>query len=97
MGGLSKVHNERGDETALSNNGKVSGLVTRNTESPVQGQTNSGLFNTKSVIQTLEGLMKQVTAEDCTPDTVNAACNCADKITQLLRVHIEYEKISRRF
>lgn len=57
----------------------------------------SEIFNTKSVVTTLEGLMKDVTKEKCTPETVNAACNCADKITALLRLHLDVERLKRKF
>jgi hypothetical protein len=35
----------------------------------------------------------EVTKEDCTPATVNAAANCAARITDLLRVHLEAERL----
>lgn len=58
----------------------------------------TGLFNARGVVQTLERLMNEVTKDDCTPATVNAAANCAARITDLLRVHLEAERlqISRR-
>lgn len=52
-----------------------------------------GLFNARGVVQTLERLMNEVTKEDCTPATVNAAANCAARITDLLRVHLEAERL----
>lgn len=52
------------------------------------------IFNAKGVIQTLESLMVKVTHEDCTASTVNAACNCAARITDLLRVHLEVERLA---
>ena len=39
----------------------------------------TGLFNARGVVQTLERLMNEVTKDDCTPATVNAAANCAAK------------------
>ena len=53
-------------------------------------------LNTKSIVKTLENLMNKVTEEKCTPDTVNAACNCATKITDILRLHLEVHKLSLR-
>lgn len=50
------------------------------------------LFNTKSVVQKLEGYMDKVTEKDCTPATVQAAVNCADKIIDILRLHLEVER-----
>lgn len=51
-------------------------------------------FKTVEIVDTLADLMKKVTSKDCTPDTVNAACNCASSITELLKVHIEAKKIA---
>lgn len=56
-------------------------------------RSEESIFNAKSVIQTLERLMTNVTNEDCTASTVNAACNCAARITDLLRVHLEVERL----
>lgn len=50
-------------------------------------------FDTRTVVKTLEGLMTKVTEKDCTSETVNAACNCAGRITDLLRLHIEVERM----
>ena len=54
------------------------------------------VFDTREVVQTLNGLMKKVTEKECTADTVNAACNCASQITQLLRVHLDVERLKRK-
>lgn len=54
------------------------------------------VFDTRNVVKTLEGLMNRVTDKDCTPDTVNAACNCADKITEILRLHLDVERLKTR-
>ena len=56
-------------------------------------QRNSEIFNTRTVVKTLERLMNQVTQKDCTPSTVNAACNCADKITDILKLHLDVERL----
>lgn len=56
-----------------------------------------GQFDTKNVVQKLEDLMDGVTADDITPETVNAACNCADKITDILRLHLDYDRLRSRF
>ena len=60
-----------------------------------KSDSNTEIFNAKTVVQTLEGLMVKVTEEDCTASTVNAACNCAARITDLLRVHLEVERLQR--
>jgi hypothetical protein len=62
-----------------------------------QEQKVSEVFDTKEVVTTLNGLMKKVTEKDCTAETVNAACNCASQITQLLRVHLDVERLKTRF
>jgi len=54
------------------------------------------IFNAKGVIMTLEDLMKRVTAADVSASTVNAACNCAARITDILRVHLEVERLRRK-
>ncbi len=55
-----------------------------------------GVFDTREVVTTLNRLMNKVTEEECTADTVNAACNCASQITQLLRVHLDVERLKQR-
>lgn len=55
------------------------------------------VFDTRKVVSTLEKLMEDVTKNTCTPETVNAACNCADKITEILRLHLDVERLKRRF
>lgn len=54
------------------------------------------VFDTRNVVKTLEGLMTKVTEKDCTPSTVNAACNCADKITEILRLHLDVQRLKSR-
>ncbi len=56
-------------------------------------KTTDNTFTTKKVVKTLESLMNRVTQEEVTPDTVNAACNCADKITDMLKLHLEVERL----
>lgn len=60
---------------------------------PAPSPLTEGIFNARGVVQTLERLMNEVTKEDCTPATVNAAANCAARITDLLRVHLEAERL----
>jgi len=57
---------------------------------------NEEVFDTRGVVKTLEGLMTRVTAKEVTPDTVNAACNCADKIVDVLRLHLDVERLRTR-
>lgn len=51
------------------------------------------VFDTSKVVTTLENLMVRVTESECTPETVNAACNAADKITSILRLHLEVQRL----
>lgn len=60
---------------------------------PVPSPLQEGILNARGVVQTLERLMNEVTKEDCTPATVNAAANCAARITDVLRVHLEAERL----
>lgn len=53
-------------------------------------------FDTSSVIDTLEGLMTKVTKTSVNAQTVGAACACADRITDILKVHLEVEKLKLR-
>jgi hypothetical protein len=61
-----------------------------------QGRPPKEIFDTRTVVKTLERLMNDVTSKDCTPSTVNAACNCADKITDMLRLHLDVERLKAR-
>jgi phage terminase large subunit-like protein len=55
------------------------------------------VFDTRKVVRTLESLMTDVTKQTCNAETVNAACNCADKITDILRLHLDVERLRSRF
>lgn len=50
-------------------------------------------FNTKTIVKKLESYMDRVTEKDCSPSTVQAAVNCADKICDFLRLHLEVERL----
>ncbi len=54
-------------------------------------------FDTRTVVKKLEQLMTDVTKESATPETVNAACNCAGRITEILRIHLEVERLKGKF
>lgn len=53
----------------------------------------SEVFDTKTVVKKLENLMDKVTEKECTTQTVHAACDCAGKITEILRLHLEVERL----
>jgi hypothetical protein len=63
----------------------------------LQKKDDTDVFDSKEVVNTLNSLMKRVTEKECTSDTVNAACNCASQITQLLRVHLDVERLRKKF
>lgn len=84
-------------EGSHSRDGKVSALDTRSEERPLKRAEVDERFDTRTVVKTLEGLMTKVTEKEVTAETVNAACNCADKITDILKVHIEVERMRRKF
>lgn len=54
------------------------------------------IFNTKSVVKKLETYMDKVTERECTPATVQAAVNCADKIVDILRLHLDVERLKTK-
>lgn len=62
----------------------------------IEKKAETGVFDTKRVVQNLERLMLDVTKEKATPETVNAACNCAARITDILRIHLEVERMKGR-
>lgn len=53
-------------------------------------------FNTKNVVKKLESLMDRVTEKECNPQTVQAAVNCADKICDMLRLHLDVERLKSK-
>lgn len=63
----------------------------------VQQKESSSPFDTRSVVKNLERLMTEVTAKTVTPETVNAACNCAGRITDILRIHLEVERLKGKY
>lgn len=56
-------------------------------------QKTEEVFDTRKVVTTLEGLMTKVTDKEITADNVNAACNCADRIVDILRLHLDVERL----
>lgn len=54
------------------------------------------MFNAREAVGTLNNLMNKVTEDKITAETVNAACNCAARITDLLRVHLEFQRMKMR-
>lgn len=61
-----------------------------------EGLATAEVFDTRKVVNTLEGLMTRVTDKDVTAENVNAACNCADKIVDILRLHLDVERLRNK-
>jgi len=53
------------------------------------------IFNAGGIVHTLETLMTRVTEHEATDKTVMAACQCAAQIANLLRLHLEAERLRR--
>lgn len=54
------------------------------------------MLNMKTVAMKLEDYMDRVTEKECTPATVQAAVNCADKIVDILRLHLEVQRLNAK-
>ena len=54
------------------------------------------VFNAKTIVGQLENIMTKVTEEEVSPNTVNAACNCAARITDILKLHLEAERLNMK-
>lgn len=54
------------------------------------------VFDTRNVVLTLERLMNKVTLKEVNAGNVNAACNCADKIVDILRLHLDVERLRKK-
>jgi len=59
----------------------------------IQKKEKDQVFDTKTVVKKLENLMDKVTEKDCTVETVHAACDCAARITEILRLHLDVERM----
>ena len=42
-------------------------------------------FNVKGTVNHLHKMMKEVTKDQITPDTVNAACNCVSNLNETIK------------
>lgn len=56
-------------------------------------EQSDAVFDTKTVVKKLESYMDKVTEKECSPATVQAAVNCADKIVDILRLHLDVERL----
>jgi orotidine-5'-phosphate decarboxylase len=50
-------------------------------------------FKAADIANTLSSLMKDVTKKECSPQTVHAACQCANAITDLMKVCLDAERV----
>lgn len=64
---------------------------------PLSSVVDVDTFDTKTIVRSLESMMNNVTKKECTPETVNAACNAADKITEILKVHVDVTRLKLRY
>lgn len=55
------------------------------------------VYDTRKVFNKLTDLMDRVTEKDCTAETVNAACNCVARMNDLLRIHLEADRLKRKY
>lgn len=62
-------------------------------EIEVRNQSPAEKYDMKSVVKKLESYMDKVTERECSPSTVQAAVNCADKIVDIFRLHLEVERL----
>ncbi len=59
----------------------------------IQKKDQAEQYNMKTVVKKLENYMDRVTEKECSPQTVQAAVNCADKIIDIFRLHMEVERL----
>jgi len=50
-------------------------------------------FNMKGIVVSLKSMMDKLVEKECNAGNVNAACNCASRIVDIIRVHLEAEKV----
>ena len=65
------------------------------TEMTTKGQIQQ--YDMKSVVGKLETYMDRVTEKECSPATVQAAVNCADKIIDIFKLHLEVDRLKQKF
>lgn len=51
------------------------------------------VFDTRSIVNKLENYMDRVTQDECNAQNVHAAVSCADKIIDILRLHLDVERL----
>lgn len=53
-------------------------------------------FNSGDVAKTLHIAMEKMLEKEITPSSLNAACNCAQQITNILRLHLDAKRLTTR-
>jgi hypothetical protein len=72
-------------------------LPTTNGHSPaLQTAPQQTIFDARELVTVLKDLMVRVTQDEVTPQTVQAACSCSSQIANILRIHLEAERLTRR-
>lgn len=70
--------------------------VSRIKDVEIQQSTDTNPLITSRVVNTLADLMDKITAGEISPETVNAACNCAEKMTDIFKFHLDFEKFKAK-
>lgn len=91
MGGSSEV--QKPLSKVVSSHGKVSDLATQNERGKKPRIEIDGQLVGR-IIGNLVEIMDEVVSEEATPQTVHAACACADKIAKFLRLELDTKKLN---
>lgn len=54
------------------------------------------VFDTSRVAKTLHTAMEEMLKKEISPASLNAACNCAQQITNILRLHLDAKRLKSR-
>lgn len=75
------------EEKTLSN-------LEKKPEIKIELNQNQHDFGTRNIVKKLESYMDRVTEHKCDPNTVHAAVACADKIVDIIRLHLDVERLN---
>lgn len=53
-------------------------------------------FDTGKVARTLHAAMESLLEKEISASSINAACNCAQQITNILRLHLEANRLKAK-
>lgn len=68
--------------------------LTRKSESDVEKPHED--FDTGKVARTLHSAMEKILEKEISPASINAACNCAQQITNILKLHLEARRLKTK-